>query len=214
MNTKQSPTRRSWLAFVVAISFCLLLSANVSGQDAIKLMIEQIAKFEIYLDYLKKGYNIVHEGLTFIGDIKKGDLDMHTNYFNSLETVNPTIKKYDKVTAIIAMQLKILSDYKTFANNFKKSGMFSGAEIKYLSSVYNALLNDLSSDVEDLVNVITDRQLKMKDDERLDRINKLYSKVSDMYDFFYSFNSETNTQLLQRQKSLNEIKNLQKLYQP
>ena len=213
MNTKQNRIRRPSLAFALSISFCLLLSLNVSGQDAIKLMLEQIAKFEIYLDYLKKGYDIVHEGLTFIGDIKKGDLDMHSNYFNSLKTVNPTIKKYDKVVAIIAMQLKILSDYKIFTKTFKESGIFSSSEINYLSSVYSVFMSDLASDVKDLANVITDGQLQMKDDERLNRINQLYSKVSDKYDFFYSFSSETNTQLLQRQKSLNEIQNLQKLYQ-
>ena len=214
MNTKQKHTRRPWLAFTLSISICLLLSANISAQDAIQTMIEQIAKFGIYLNYLKKGYNIVHEGLTFIGDIKKGDLDMHTNYFNSLETVNPTVKKYDKVAAIIAMQLKILSDYKTFMTAFKKSGTFSSSEMNYLSSVYGALMSDLASDLGDVAKVITDGQLQMKDDERLDRINNLYFNVSNKYDFFYSFSSETNTQLLQRRKSLNEIQNLKKLYQP
>jgi hypothetical protein len=214
MNPKQKHIRRPCLVIPLSITFCILLSENLSAQGLIQTMTEQIAKFEIYLNYLKKGYNIVNEGLTFIGDIKKGDLNMHTNYFNSLETVNPAVKNYDKVGAIIAMQLKILSDYKTFMTTFKNSGTFSSSEVNYLSSVYSTLMGDLASDLGDLANVITDGQLQMKDIERLDRIDNLYSTVSNKYDFFYSFSSETNTQVLQRQQSLNEIQNLKKLYQP
>jgi hypothetical protein len=214
MKPKQKHIHRPCLVIPLSITFCLLFSVHASAQRLIQTMTEQIAKFEIYLNYLKKGYNIVNEGLTFIGEIKKGDLNMHTNYFNSLETVNPAVKKYDKVGAIIAMQLKILSDNKTFMTAFKNSGTLSSSEMNYLSSVYSTLMSDLESDLGDLANIITDGQLQMKDNERLDRIDNLYFKFSNKYDFFYSFSSETNTQVLQRLKSLNEIQNLKKIYLP
>ncbi len=42
-----------------------------------KYLIQQNAAFQVYLDYVQKGYAIAQKGLTTIGHIKQGDLDLH-----------------------------------------------------------------------------------------------------------------------------------------
>ena len=38
---------------------------------------EQIAQLKIYLELTEKGYNIAKEGLTVIGEIKRGEFKLH-----------------------------------------------------------------------------------------------------------------------------------------
>ena len=52
----------------------------------LKYIAQQIAAFEVYAGYLKKGYEIVDEGWNTVNDIKHGDFDLHNNYFTSLKS--------------------------------------------------------------------------------------------------------------------------------
>src|SRR5437870_5513652 len=72
-----------------------------------KYLIEQIVAFKTYLGYAVEGYSTAKLGLNTIKDIKNGDFNLHDNYFKSLSVVNPQIKKYSKVAAIISMQISI-----------------------------------------------------------------------------------------------------------
>jgi hypothetical protein len=190
----------------------ILVGYGAFSQNRATVMLEQISKYEVYLTYLKKGYDIASKGLTLIGDIKKGDFNLHKDYFNSLNQVNPQIKRDVKVAAMIAMQVEMLSAYKSYYQKFRASGVFTNQEINYLYSVFTTLLNDVAEDIAELTNVITDGQLQMKDDERINRINNLYMGMTGKYDFLYSFSDQVQIQSLQRQKELQEIQHLQKSY--
>src|SRR5438046_646086 len=72
-----------------------------------KYLLEQILALKTYIGYAEKGYSIASKGLNTIKDIKDGDFNLHDNFFNSLSAVNPQVKKYSKVAAIIAMQISI-----------------------------------------------------------------------------------------------------------
>src|SRR5690606_38045577 len=52
-----------------------------------KYLVKQIAALKVYLEYLKKGYEIVDKGLTTIGEIKNGTFSLDKDYFNSLKAV-------------------------------------------------------------------------------------------------------------------------------
>jgi hypothetical protein len=196
--------------FIIAIVTCLAIRSF--GQDVITVRIEQIAKLEVYLSYLKKGYDIANKGLTLIGDIKHGDFSMHQDYFNSLDVVNPQVKSDAKIAAMIAMQAQMLSAYKGYTKQFQGSGLFTTQEITYLARVFSAVLSDVAENITELTQVITDQQFQMKDGERIARIDRLYTTMTDNYNFLYSFCDQVQVQAAQRSHALQELQTIQKLY--
>src|SRR5690606_229293 len=99
---------------LLAIAIVLFCSENLSAQTFAewfqqkstqkKYLVQQIAALQLYSGYLSKGYSIAKNGLNTIKSIKDGDILQHDNYFNSLTTVNPQIKRYQKVADILALQ--------------------------------------------------------------------------------------------------------------
>ena len=80
----------------------------------IKYMVQQIGGLQLYLGYLKKGYNIADKGWNTVKGLKNGELNLHQDYFNGLQTVNPEIKKYSRVAEIIALKYQIIAHYKMY----------------------------------------------------------------------------------------------------
>jgi hypothetical protein len=197
---------------IAMIGGLILMGSQAFCQNKIVVMLEQIAKYEVYLSYLKKGYDIVNKGLTLIGDIKHGDFNLHKDYFNSLDNVNPAIKSDVKIAAMIAMQAEMLSGYQAYYKRYQAAGIFTNRELSYLYRVFTALLDDVAEDITELTQVITDGQLQMKDDERINRIDRLYSGMTGKYNFLYSFGDQVQVHGLQRQKELQETQFLKKMY--
>ncbi|HMI59272.1 MAG TPA: hypothetical protein VK518_00145 [Puia sp.] len=196
---------------VMIVGLILVVSRGFS-QNKITVMLEQIAKYEVYLMDLKKGYDVVNKGLTLINDIKHGEFDLHRDYFNSLKSVNPQIKSEAKIAAMIALQAEILSDCQSYYHQLQQSGVFTSQEISYLYTVFSALLTDVAKDITAVTTVIADGQLQMKDGERLSRIDQLYAGMTDHYEFLHAFGDQAKLQGLQRRKALQEVQNLQKMY--
>ena len=189
----------------------MLFGWTAQAQDAINVMIEQIAKLELLITELKKGYEIVNKGLNLINDIKHGDFNLHNDYFNSLSMVKGPIKSDVKVSSMIAMQTQMISNYGQFIKAYKGSKVFTASELTYLSAVYGALLEDVAEDIGLLTDIITDGSLQLKDDERIREIDRLYQKTSQQYEFESAFHAQVQLQALQRQKALYELKHLQSL---
>ena len=74
-----------------------------------KYLLQQIAALEIYYDYAKKGYDIASKELGIIRQIKDGDFNLHRDFFNALQRVNPAIANWSRVGEIINLQVKILN---------------------------------------------------------------------------------------------------------
>ena len=62
---------------------------------------------------LKKGYEIVYRGYTTIKDISEGNFRLHDAFLDGLLQVHPAVKSYKKVTEIVSLQLRIVSEYKS-----------------------------------------------------------------------------------------------------
>lgn len=181
-----------------------------------KYMIQQIAALQVYIGYAKKGYSIAQKGLTAIGDVKNGEFNLHTDYFNSLESVNPKIKNYKKVAGIIAYQVKIAQICKQTYHRIQKSDALSSEERSYIYRVYSQLLEDCNKTIDELIAVTTNNKFEMKDDERIKRVDALYNDMQDKYSFTQSFSNEAiilaNSRIKERNgiqisRSVNGIKN-------
>jgi hypothetical protein len=178
---------------IITVAFVALwlspITAQTSGEwfnqksTQKKYLMQQIAALQVYISYAKKGYNIVSGGLNTIRDIKKGDLNIHNTFFNSLKVVNPKIEKYQKVADIISYQLRIIKQAKQTMAYIRETKQFSTEEIEYNRKVFDYLLQDCLESINELLAIITSGELEMKDNERLTRIDKLYTDIQDKYTF-------------------------------
>ncbi len=170
-----------------------------------KYLLQQIAALQVYIGYAKKGYNIAKEGLATIGGFTRGEFNLHTDYFNSLKSVNPEIKRYARVADMIALQVKIVQNYNRTYRRLNSSEAFSNDELAYIGRVFSRLLGDCDKTLDELITITTAGKLEMKDDERMIRIDKLYLDMQDKFTFSQSFSNEAVSLAATRIKEKTDI---------
>lgn len=184
-----------------------VLSGSMGAQNkTIKVLMEQVAALHVYIDYAQKGYTTVKKGLNTIGDFKRGEFNLHTSYFISLGVVNPAVKNYAKVAEILSVQAGILQNYNDTRQALAQQGdLFYGDELAYIEHAFGRLLADCEDTLAELEAVVTDGQLEMKDDERLERIDKLYARMTDNYTFCQSFSGGAKLLAASRKKEEKDV---------
>lgn len=170
-----------------------------------KYLIQQIAALQVYIEYAQKGYSIARDGLDAIDNFKRGEFGLHTGYFNSLKNVNPKVRNVAQVADIIALQIEIV---RVSAKTFRwaqQSNAFNGDEQAYIKRVFDRLLEDCETVLDELIAVTTSGELEMKDDERLERIDVLYRDMMDKSTFCQRFSNETRTLAASRTKENRDV---------
>lgn len=163
-----------------------------------KYLLQQIAALHTYINYAKKGYNIVNKGVTTVRNIKKGDFNLHRDFFNHLKNINPKISRYVKVADIIAYQFRIIKQTKEAVTGIRATKQFTAQETDYCVAVLNNLISECGKTIDELILIITDGKLEMKDDERLKRIDALYGDMQNKYAFCSSFSEDMALLTMQR----------------
>lgn len=170
-----------------------------------KYLLQQIAALQVYISYARKGYNIVSGGINTIRDIKKGELNLHNTFFNSLKSINPKISRYAKVADIITYQVRIIKLAKQTLQSIREANQFTTEEVEYCKKVFDTLLDDCVESIDELLTVITPDKLTMKDNERLVRIDKLYTGMQDKFTFCNVMSEDMSVLALQRMSEQMEI---------
>ncbi len=199
----------------ILLFILLLCSQNLFGQNSEewlnqkktqeKYLKQQIAALQVYIGYAKTGYKIVNKGITTIQNIKKGDFNLHRDFITSFKSVNPRIKGYAKVADIISYQLRIIKQTKEMFLGAREAGQFTANEMNYCSMVIGNLLNSSLDNIEELITIITNGELSMKDNERIKRIDALYLDMQDKYSFVSSFSSAMGLLTVQRMRELHDV---------
>jgi hypothetical protein len=208
---------------IVVVVLTMLVSVQASyGQKwkewfrqrktQIEYLVNQIAAYKVYYDYLQKGYSIVKDGTRIIGDIKEGDFNLHNGYFLSLKSVNPAIKNYSHVAAILSDQAALLKQFRGLINYSTESGQFSASERQYITELYTKLNVECLKDLGDLEMVITSGEVEMTDDERLALIEKIYYETQEKVMFAASFSRQAAALALHRTRAASDMYMLKKLY--
>lgn len=174
-----------------------------------KYLIQQITALEVYLGYVKKGYEIAHDGLTLIGDIKDGNFSLHKDYFTSLEKVNPVIHKSSKAAYAFALQNLIKREIESQYQSSRKDANFTAGEMHYLTAVYANLNNECDASVDELTSLLTDHNLQMQDNQRLDGIDRICENLKSMYSFLRTFNPSLLS--MQRNSEKSSIESMKKI---
>jgi hypothetical protein len=170
-----------------------------------KYLLQQIAALKVYAGYLSQGYAIAKNGLGIIQNIKQGDFGLHRKYFNYLSTVNPRLKSYIKVAAIISNEASFAEQTAKAIKSFTNSHQFTPAELDYIKAVFQNLLSGCSANLDDLSNILTNGRLQLKDNERIEGIDKIYDDSRDKEIFLDHFCSSTSVLMMQRMKGTDEI---------
>ena len=177
-----------------------------------KYLLKQIAAFKLYLGYVQEGYSIAQKGLNAIGKIKKDDLDLHDDFFNSFKRINGKVGSYAKVADIVALQVKIVQTYKGIYKYVQSTRLITPGEVDVIYQTFTNLLNSSSADIEELIRTVAANELEMKDDERLKRIDVIYRAIQDKYAFARRFEEETKVFVIQREKEKNDIQSSRALH--
>jgi hypothetical protein len=170
----------------------------------VKMYLEAIEANAVYAQYLKKAISIARTGLTTIGNIRNGEFNLHDLFFKGLGAVNPEIRNWSKVADIVSWQINIVKSYKSNFKQIKASGQFSEPEMNYVLSVFSKLLDDCVAVIEMLADVLADGNYKMSDDERIKRIDVLYSSMQSNYKFCQQFSNNNIVMAMQRLKEKND----------
>lgn len=178
-----------------------------------KYLAKQIVLLQVYLGYVKKGYDIASNGLNTIHNIKNGDFNLHRDFFGSLKNVNPHIVNSAKVADIMAFQVYILRDIRKVNEFCKSNNQFTPREVRYVAQVYSNMLFLTDASISELLMIIRSNQTEMKDDERLMRIDKLYDDMVDKHAFVKAFDNDVHVLAKARQQEQRETESLRKQYE-
>jgi hypothetical protein len=178
----------------------------------IEYLVNQIAALQVYAGYLQKGYTIVKDGTRLIGDIKQGDFNLHNGYFSALRSVNPAFASYSRVAVIISDQATILQHLKELLKFSAESGQFSATERQYISAVYANVKSASLQNLDALTRVLTSGEMEMKDDERIDFIDRIYGDTIEQLSFTASFSRQAGALADQRTQAARESFLLKRLY--
>ncbi|TDW97106.1 hypothetical protein [Dinghuibacter silviterrae] len=199
------------LTVLLLVTGLLLSGGSLRAQSWQTVMLEQIAKFQLYLHDVEKGYSIVQKGLQTIGDLKKGDLDLHQLFFSSLMDVSPGVKAYGKAADMVAMQVQIGQLYSQYSKQAVLPGL-NATEWAYLVKVFSQQVELSGKDIDELTQIMQDGALQMDDAQRIGQIDKLYDEMTKHYQFVRSFSDHVQQLSLQRQFDLQGLQNLAKQY--
>lgn len=199
------------LFFIVSMLIIFPLAAEAQAKQRKELLL-QIAALQVYIDYAKKGYSAVSKGLNFIGDAKKGELNLHGDYFTSLLKINPKVRSYYKTAEIISMQFKIIKIYKRTSADLKTADLFHGSELDYIERSFERLLQNCSDTLEQLLVITTDTELELKDDQRIERIDALHETMLADYNFCISFSTDARLLSLSKTAEKKDSKNRSSFY--
>ncbi|SIT31454.1 hypothetical protein SAMN05421788_110177 [Filimonas lacunae] len=176
-----------------------------------KYLLAHIAKLQLFLERLKKGYDIAKDGLNLIGTIKDGDFSLHSAFFNHLQTVSPAVTGYSKAAAIATIQTESLQLYRNARTTFIASGMLTAKEQDDCFSIISDILSEIATQVADLVTILTSGQLEMTDHQRITAIDAIYTNSTDTKISFHQFINDITGLISFRQSEQKDISLLESL---
>ncbi len=198
---------------VIILLFLLVGKGTLQAQSNLQPLIERIVLLQVYMGYVKKGYEIARGGWQTVKDITNGEFNLHNSFFQSLKTVSPEVRNYVKVGEIITMQLNMVDIYKKAYRYAAKCDQFTAEELLYLFGIYQRLMEETAKDIDLLALIVTNSKTEMKDDERIDWIDKLYDAVKDKSLFLASLNMDIRTLADSRAQEKSETNRVKKFIQ-
>lgn len=177
-----------------------------------KYLLEQIAAYQVYLEYAKKGYSIAKDGTKLIGDIKNGGFDLHHQYFNSLKIVNPQIRDASQSRDIVGMYNAMVKSQTVTIKLVESSRVFNSKEVLAIKEFHSNHLKEAAYCLQEWKLMIADNKLELSDDARILRMEKLHKEMQEKYGFQLQTDAKIRTLAESRIAECKDLENLKKLY--
>lgn len=199
----------------------LLLGGTASGTscfaqaqelEQLALDIQKLAQLKKILQNMIKGVEVLTAGYNKVKQVTSGNYSLHEAFLDGLLQVSPEVRKYKRVADIIRDEGYIISEYKNAYNRFKSNPVFTVEELQYMAGIYNNLIKQTVSNINELTMVITSGQLRMTDDERLSAIDRIYDDTRKKLSFLRNFNRQANQLSAIRTRALQNTSELKKNY--
>jgi len=174
-----------------------------------KYLLNQIAALQVYMDCVRKGYELVGSGLETVRQISGGEFNLHTAFITGLAKVNPVIRNDLRVAEIVSLQVFIIRQFASLKNS---SGL-SPDQLLYVAEVSAGLISDCYADLEELLLVVTSGKLEMSDDQRLERLAGVHERMLDKAGFAQQFCSEAAMVISQRDLEVNGLDKIRRYYE-
>jgi len=180
--------------------------------QVLETMEEQIAALKVYIQTAEKGYAIVEQGIHTIRDIKNGEFGLHSVYFSSLQSVNPSVRDMPEVREIISLETSVIGSFSKALAGYRQTSWLHPDEISYIGQVYSDLLDRSQQDGNTLASLTTDGSLEMDDGKRTQRIQALDGETREWYGYVQAFIRQANLLIVQRQKAAADLGGLGNWY--
>lgn len=197
-----------WLALLPALADAQLFKEwfrqNSTQREYLK---EQIAQLKIYLQLTKQGYKIAKEGLGAIHQIKKGELNLHKDRFDSLRIVKSGITSFPRLQQITDLHGSINEICERLPSQIAGCESIDPAVKKQMLAGLKALYDDSQVLIGRLFMVIRDDQLSMTDDERIQQVEKLGQHFEENYLFAQNLRRDLGMVCQAARQELEDIDN-------
>ncbi len=138
--------------------------------------------------------------------------NLYSSYYQELQQVKKVITDYDEVKQATKQQIELISEYKTAYNLFQQDKNFSPAEINYMASVYNGILQESMRNLNEVVTAVTAFSTQMSDGERLLMIHKASGGMQKNLNDVRQFNNANMAITLQRAQENKDMGTVKTLY--
>ena len=196
---------------LTAICLCLLLAGRASAQWAV------IDPSNIAQSIINNGKNMVHTASTatnMINNFKETVkiYEQGKKYYDALKSVNNLVKDARKVQQTILMVGDITDIY---VNNFQKmmrDENFTVEELGAIAFGYTKLLEESNDVLTELKNVVNITTLSMTDKERMDVVERCYSKMRRYRNLVGYYTNKNISISYLRAKKKNDLDRIMGLY--
>ena len=147
-----------------------------------------------------------------IADWTQQQKDLYSNYFTELWKVKTVISDFRQITAIIASQEQLISEYKTAYAQVRQDKHFSPSEVSYIYNVLSGIVSESVKNIDQITLLLESFSVQMSDADRMRLIQHASDNVNGEIGTLRAFNNQNAAISLQRATDLNDLASVKQLY--
>lgn len=185
---------------------CCLSGQPLCAQARLQPLIKRIALLQVYLGYVKKGYQVVQTGLRLVGDVKDGEFSLHKTYLHSWAKVNPAIRQGALALSCIQTQQQLIRTCFILGREARAAPMLADREA--VARTVALVLLDVERATAIVAEWIEGGAVEAKDADRLSTLDQVHAQMTELNRFIQAYYSEWQILRLQRQRESQSLQTI------
>ncbi|MEO3402800.1 conjugal transfer protein TraI [Mucilaginibacter sp. CAU 1740] len=116
--------------------------------------------------------------------------NLYANYYQELAKVKKLLADYQMVKDVVNRQKQLLAEYRQASALFNRDAHFSAAELRYMGTIYEGILQESLRNLEAVTTAVTSRSTQMDDADRWLRIDQAAKAIQLNLDHLRQFNRQ------------------------